>query len=100
MATTDALDRIRQGAGRHPIPVVKIARLAVDLKWQGQHLGAALVFDAVRRIKRLQGELGIRAIVVQAIDDQAKDFYEHLGFTSSEFSPKLLMALLKDFKLN
>ncbi|MFM7014329.1 MAG: GNAT family N-acetyltransferase [Actinomycetota bacterium] len=98
LATIDALDRIKQGTGRHPIPVVKIARLAVDSKWQGSGLGAALVFDAVRRIKRLQDELGVRAIVVQAIDDQAKEFYEHLGFRSSQFNPRLLMALLKDVR--
>lgn len=100
LATTDALDRIRQGAGSYPVPIVVIARLAVDSRWQGQHLGAFLVFDAVKRIKRLQEELGIRAIVVQAIDDQAKSFYEHLGFKSTHFNPRLLMAMLKDVKQN
>jgi GNAT superfamily N-acetyltransferase len=100
LATTEALDRIRQGVGSHPVPVVIIARLAVDSRWQGKRLGAALVFDAVKRIKRLQDELGIRAIAVQAIDNQAKSFYEHLGFKSTHFNPRLLMALLKDLKQN
>lgn len=98
LATADALDRIRAGSGRAPIPSVILARLAVDSKWQGQGLGAALVFDAVKRIARLQNELGIRAIVVQAIDEDAKSFYEKLGFKSAKFNPRLMMALLKDLK--
>ena len=98
LATADALDRIRAGSGRTPIPSVILARLAVDSNWQGRRLGAALVFDAVKRIARLQNELGIRAILVQAIDDNAKNFYEKLGFKSSRFNPRLMMALLKDLK--
>jgi GNAT superfamily N-acetyltransferase len=98
LATADALDRIKAGSGRAPIPSVILARLAVDSNWQGRGLGAALVFDAVKRIARLQNELGIRAIVVQAIDEDAKSFYEKLGFKSAKFNPRLMMALLKDLK--
>lgn len=98
LATADALDRIKAGSGRTPIPSVILARLAVDKNWQGEGLGAFLVSDAVKRIIRLQNELGIRAILVQAIDDQAKSFYEKLGFKSAKFNPRLMMALLKDLK--
>ena len=98
LATADALDRIRAGSGRTPIPSVILARLAVDKNRQGEGLGAFLVSDAVKRIIRLQNELGIRAILVQAIDDQAKSFYEKLGFKSAKFNPRLMMALLKDLK--
>lgn len=99
LATADALDRIRAGSGRAPIPAVILARLAVDKKWQGQGIGASLVFDAVKRVIRLQEELGIRAFIVQAIDEEAKSFYERLGFKSAKFNPRLMMALLKDIKI-
>jgi GNAT superfamily N-acetyltransferase len=100
LATTEALDRIRAGSGRQPIPAVILARLAVDKKWQGQSLGIFLVFDAVKRVARLQNELGIRALLVHAIDENAKSFYQKLGFKSADFNPKLMMALLKDLKVN
>jgi GNAT superfamily N-acetyltransferase len=98
LATADALDRIRAGSGQTPIPSVILARLAVDTNWQGRGLGSFLVFDAVKRVARLQDELGIRAFVVQAIDDHAKSFYEALGFRSAKFNQRLMMALLKDLK--
>ncbi len=100
LATTEALDRIKAGSGSHPIPAVILARLAVDKEWQGQGIGSALVFDAVKRVARLQNELGIRALLVQAIDENAKSFYEKLGFRTAKFNPRLLMALLKDIKTN
>jgi GNAT superfamily N-acetyltransferase len=100
LAAADALDRIKAGSGRQPIPAVVLARLAVDSKWQGQGLGSFLVLDAVKRVARLQNELGIRAILVHAIDEDTKSFYLKLGFKSAKFNPRLMMALLKDIKTN
>jgi predicted N-acetyltransferase YhbS len=100
LAAADALDRIKAGSGRQPIPAVVLARLAVDSKWQGQGLGSFLVLDAVKRVARLQNELGIRAILVHAIDEGTKSFYLKLGFKSAKFNPRLMMALLKDIKTN
>jgi GNAT superfamily N-acetyltransferase len=100
LATTEALDRIKAGSGRQPIPAVILARLAVDKNWQRKGLGSFLVFDAVKRVARLQNELGIRALLVHAIDENAKSFYQKLGFKSADFNPKLMMALLKDLKVN
>ena len=97
LATEDALDRINSGAGSTPIPCVVLARLAIDKNWQAKGLGKLLVRDAIQRIRRLQKELGIRALLIHAIDDQAINFYQHLGFKASSFNPRLLMALLKDF---
>lgn len=96
LATTEALDRIKAGSGRQPIPAVILARLAVDKNWQRKGLGSFLVFDAVKRVARLQDELGIRALIVHAIDDDAKNFYQKLGFKNAKFNSKLMMALLKD----
>lgn len=65
---------------RHPVPVILLARLAVDQSTQGQGLGGFLMADALRRCLSLAGQLGVHAVEVDAIDDQAKAFYERYGF--------------------
>jgi hypothetical protein len=73
---------------RHPLPVVLVARLAVDRAVQGQRLGEKLLLDALARSVELSAELGIHAVVVDAIDRQAKAFYQKYRFISlldSEF---------------
>lgn len=68
---------------KYEIPAVLLGRLAVDAKWQGKGLGKFLLLDALRRAVRLaSSEIGARAVEVDAIDDEAKTFYEHLGFVS------------------
>ncbi len=64
----------------YPVPVAILGRLAVDRRWAGKGLGAALVGDAVQRIVRASTSLAIHAIVVDAKDEAAHAFYEHLGF--------------------
>ena len=65
---------------RHPVPVVLLARLAVDQAVQGRGLGEALLVDALGRCLGLAEELGIHAVEVDAIDGQARAFYEKYGF--------------------
>jgi predicted GNAT family N-acyltransferase len=65
---------------RHPLPVVLVARLAVDRAVQGQRLGEKLMLDALARSLELSDELGIHAVVVDAIDQQAKAFYQKYRF--------------------
>lgn len=65
---------------KHPVPVVILARLAVDRNAQGKGLGVTLLLDALRRTLRLADQLGIHAVEVDAIDQQAKEFYEKHGF--------------------
>lgn len=65
---------------RHPVPVALIVRLAVDRGAQGQRLGEALLLDALARVVALSGELGIHAVVVDAIDQAAKAFYQKYQF--------------------
>lgn len=65
---------------KHPVPVVLLARLAVDQMVQGSGLGRLLLLDALRRCLDLSTELGIHAVEVQAIDEEAKRFYERFGF--------------------
>jgi GNAT superfamily N-acetyltransferase len=67
---------------RLDIPVVLIARLAVAQSVQRQGLGALLLIDALRRSMQISEQIGIRAVEVDAIDDQAENFYLKFGFRS------------------
>jgi ribosomal protein S18 acetylase RimI-like enzyme len=65
---------------KHPVPAVLLARLAVDASTQGQGLGEELLLDALHRSLALSAQLGIHAVVVDAIDEQAKAWYLKYGF--------------------
>jgi predicted N-acetyltransferase YhbS len=75
---------VRAGVSRHfPIPVCLIARLAVDKRWQGRGLGRDLLRDAMRRALAASKQIGMRAVVVDAIDGDAAGFYRRHGFESA-----------------
>lgn len=78
-----------------PIPMVLLGRLAIDQAWQGQGLGVALLQDAVVRTTAAAEILGIRGILVHAISENAKAFYERYGFLASPVQPMTLMLPLK-----
>jgi predicted N-acetyltransferase YhbS len=63
-----------------PVPVVLIARVALDRTEQGRQLGGHLFVDALRRCVRGGREFGARAVVVDAINDGAAQFYRHFDF--------------------
>ncbi len=65
---------------RHEIPVVLLARLAVDRSVRGSGLGGIMLRDAMIRALELSDKLGIHAVVVDALDAEARAFYEHFGF--------------------
>jgi len=77
-----------------PIPVMVLARLAVDHCVQGIKLGAALLQDAVNRALTVSQNAGVRALLVHALHDRAKGFYEHYGFQASPQHPMTLMLRL------
>ena len=93
--SADATGRLRRNMP-DPIPVVVLGRLAVDSAWHGQGLGRALVRDAGLRVQQAADAIGIRGMTVQALSDEAKVFYEHLGFEPSPMDSKLLMITLAD----
>lgn len=74
-----------------PIPVLVLARLAVDHRAQGVQLGAALLQDAVNRAASVSQHAGVRALLVHALHDRAKAFYQHHGFQASPLHPMTLM---------
>lgn len=83
----------------NPVPVVVLARLAIDLTWQKRGLGRALMRDATSRVLQAADLIGIRGILVHAISEQAKDFYLALGFDPSPLEPLTLMVTLTDVRL-
>jgi GNAT superfamily N-acetyltransferase len=77
---------------RFPIPVVILARLAVDLSEQGHGIGAALLNDALTRVVRASEQVAVRAVVVHAVDASASGFYERFGFQGLSVRPQTLMT--------
>jgi GNAT superfamily N-acetyltransferase len=92
----DATERVKKGLARHPIPVILLARLAVDVSSQGQGVGPALLKDALRRAASAADTIGARALLVHAKDDDAKGFYEHFNFEPSPSDPYHLLLIIKD----
>ena len=82
----------------NPIPVVVLARLAVDRAYQGRGLGRALFRDSARRVANAADAIGIRGVVVHAVSEQAKAFYLALGFDPSPRDPMTLMVTLPDLR--
>lgn len=86
----DAPGHIRRNMPDH-IPVMVLGRLAVDRRWQNLGLGRGLLKDAVRRTLNVSTQIGIRALLVHAISNQAKSFYLCHGFQESPLNPMTLM---------
>lgn len=78
-----------------PIPMAVLGRLAIDRRHQGRGLGVALLQDAVMRVGQAAAIMGIRGVLVHAISDEAKRFYERYGFTSGVNQPMILILPLK-----
>ena len=77
-----------------PVPVMVLARLAVDRRVQGGRVGAALLQDAVLRSQGVARNAGVRALLVHALHERARQFYAHYGFQSSPVHPMTLMLRL------
>jgi GNAT superfamily N-acetyltransferase len=95
----EAAARVVRGlAANQPIPVVLLARLAVDARYQGQHVGRSLLLDAMTRVLAAGELIGIRALLVHAIDEQARDWYARFGFERSPTHPLHQLLLIKDLR--
>lgn len=91
-------ERVRKGLARHLIPVMVLARLAVDLREQGRGIGKGLLKDALLRTSQAADIAGIRALFVAAKDERARAFYEHFNFDPSPADPYQLFLIMKDLK--
>lgn len=100
LSTVAAPARLLKGAGRYPQPMALLARLGVDVRHEGQGLGAALLGDVFRRLVAISDDIGCRGLVVHAESAEARDFYLHIisDFEESSTDPLHLVLLLKDLR--
>ncbi|HEY7424776.1 MAG TPA: GNAT family N-acetyltransferase [Gemmataceae bacterium] len=87
VAQADAPPALTKGIGKYPIPLMILARLAVDGREKGQGLGKALLKDAILRTLQAADIAGLKAIFVQAKDQEAEQFYAKHGFIPSPGDP-------------
>ena len=86
---------IQRKLPRHPIPAALIGRLAVNTKAQGSGIGKIMLANAITRTLKISDEIGIYAMVVDAIDEPASRFYQQYGFTSLTTTSRLFLPLPK-----
>jgi predicted N-acetyltransferase YhbS len=89
-----APNRVTKGLARHPVPVMLLARLAVDTKFSAKGLGTELLRDALLRTMAAADIAGLRAIIVDAKNNEAEKF----GFESFLDNPLRLSLILKDVR--
>ena len=94
----EAPHRVVKGLARHPVPVMILARLAVDKSHQGKGLGRALLKDALLRTLHVSDIVGIRASIVHAKNDAVRKWYTEWEFEPSPSDPFHLFLMLKDLK--
>lgn len=92
----EAPQSVKAGLPRHPIPMILLARLAVDSTEQARGLGAALLKNALIRTIQAAEIAGLRAMLVHAKDDSAKRFYEKFGFEPSPIDGYHLFLRISD----
>jgi len=95
----DATARLARGMATNlPVPVVLLGRLTVDARHQGRHLGRSLLQDVMMRVLQAGELIGIRALLVHAIDEHARQWYTKFGFEPSPTHPLHLILLIKDLR--
>lgn len=93
-----APSRVSKGLARHAVPVMILARLAVDQAHQRKGLGQALLKDALLRTAQAADIAGVRALLVHAKDEAARQWYESWEFEPSPTDSFHLFLMLKDMK--
>ena len=90
--------RVIKGIPRHPVPVMILARLAIDQRYQRQGLGKALLKNALLRTVQAADIAGIRALLVHAKDEEARNWYRQWEYEESPTDAYHLFLLVKDIK--
>ncbi|MBI2707746.1 MAG: GNAT family N-acetyltransferase [Proteobacteria bacterium] len=89
-------ERLLKKLPKYPLPVARLARLAVDKKQQAQGYGELLLMDALYRTSVARENMGIYGMIIDAKHEKAKQFYQRYGFQSVFLNPLLLFAPLAD----
>jgi GNAT superfamily N-acetyltransferase len=89
---------IRTGQPPDPVPCLLLGQLATDLKWIGQGIGTGLLKHALQRCVIAAGLIGGRALVVNAVDVEAGEFWRRRGFIPSKDDPLVLFRSIADIK--
>ena len=90
-------EALRKKLPKHPVPIARMGRLAVDKSTQGQGLGKFLLVDAMKRVQTASASVGVYALLVDAKDDPAKNFYKKYGFIELADAPMTLFLPLTSF---
>lgn len=89
-------DQLKKGGVPNQIPCLLLARLAVTRSEANRGIARGLLVDAIRRVVGVSEEVGVRALLIHARDDEARNFYEHLGeFVQSPTDPLHLFLHIK-----
>lgn len=95
---TNVPPRFQEGLARYPVPVILLARLAVDERFKGRRIGESLLFDALERSLEASRAIGGVAVLVDALDEEARAFYERYDFEQSPTDPMQLLLLMTDIE--
>ncbi|MBO1928454.1 GNAT family N-acetyltransferase [Thiomicrorhabdus sp. 6S2-11] len=82
----------------NPIPVVILARLAIDINFKGLSLGKGLLKDSLLRSLNVANEIGVKAVLVHALDKEARTFYERFGFQPMPEQDNTLMISISNIE--
>ncbi|MBN2661232.1 MAG: GNAT family N-acetyltransferase [Tannerellaceae bacterium] len=98
ITTEDLPEEARKKLPRYPVPAFRIGRLAVDKKYQGAGIGSRLLKHALLKAVEISEVVGLYAVIVDAIDEKAKAFYEKFGFIAFEEKPLTLFLPITTLK--
>lgn len=98
VSTEETTPEISAGLGKYPIPIILLARLAIDKTQKGKSLGKFLLKDALLRSVRASEIAGLRAFLVHAKDESAKSFYKKFGFQPSPHNDLHLFLKMSDIR--
>lgn len=91
-------DSIRKGLPKYPVPAMRIGKLAVDSRFKGLHIGSFLLKDAFLRAINISSEIALYFVLVDALNEDARNFYLKYGFTAFENNPLTLVIPLATIK--
>lgn len=92
----EAAERLRKGVPRHPIPVVVLARLAVDNAYQGAGLGTSMMEHVFYTVVLVADQIGCQALIIHAKDDAARAWYDRFGVEPLPENPLHIYLMMKD----